>query len=69
MGDFNLTNIDWNARCTTINHTTADRQLLSTSQRAHLLQKVSSPTHHSNFTYLVLTSKYNTIANNDCVIF
>ena len=37
MGDFNLTKIDWNAKCTIINHTNADRQLLLTSQSTHLL--------------------------------
>ena len=63
MGDFNLTKIDWNAKCTIINHTNADRQLLLTSQRTHLLQQVSSPTHHTNLTDLVFIAKYNVITN------
>ena len=61
--DFNLTKIDWNAKCTIINHRNADRQLLLTSQRTHLLQQVSSPTHHTNLTDLVFISKYNVITN------
>ena len=63
MGDFNLTKIDWNAKCTIVNHTNADRQLLLTSQRTRLLQQVSSPTHHTNLTDLVFISKYNVITN------
>ena len=63
MGDFNLTTIDWNAKYTIINHTNADRQLFLTSQRTHLLQQVSSPTHHTNLIDLVLISKYNVITN------
>ena len=63
MGNFILTKIDRNAKCTIINHTYADRQLLSTSQRTHLLQQVSSPTHYANLTDLVFISKYKVITN------
>ena len=64
MGAFNLTKIDWNAKYIMINHINADRQLFLTSQRTHLLQQVSFPTHHTNLTDLVFTSKYNVITSN-----
>ena len=38
MGDFNLTKIDWSVPCPTPNHTTADVELLLSSQRSGFKQ-------------------------------
>ena len=63
MGDFNLTKIDWATQRPTLNHTTADYRLILASQRAHLTQLVSIPTHINNFTDLVFTSKEKILTN------
>ena len=61
MGDFNLTKIDWYSMRPTLNHTNADRQLILTSQRSHLIQTVLLPTHHTNITDLLFISIDNII--------
>ena len=63
MGDFNLTKIDWYSMRPTLNHTNADRQLILTSQRSHLIQTVLLPTHHTNITDLLFISIDNIITN------
>ena len=49
IGDLNLTKIDWATQRPTLNHTTADYRLILASQRAHLTQLVSIPTHTKQF--------------------
>ena len=63
MGDFNLTKIDWVTHRPTLNHTTADAQLILTSQRIHLIQKVLSPSRHNNITDLLFVSDNNLLTN------
>ena len=63
MGDFNFTKIDWATQRPTLNHTTADYRLVLASQRAHLTQLVSIPTHLNNFMDFVFTSKENIVTN------
>ena len=63
MGDFNLTKINWLTLSPTLNHTNSDSQLIISSQRSHLLQKVLSPTHHTNITDLLFISIDNILTN------
>jgi hypothetical protein len=56
MGDFNLTKIDWSVPCPTLNHTSADVELLLFSQRSGYKQVIASPTHDRNITDLVFMS-------------
>ena len=63
IGNFNLTKIDWATQRSTLNHTTAGYRLILASQRAHLTQQVSIPTHIKNFKDLVFKSKENIITN------
>ena len=63
MGDFNFTKIDWATQRLTLNHATADYHLILASQRAHLTQLVSIPTHINNFTDLVFASKENKLTS------
>ena len=63
VGDFNLTKINWPTLSPTLNHTNSDSQLIISSQRSHLLQKVLSPTHHINITDLLFISIDNILTN------
>ena len=63
MGDINLTKIEWVTHRPTLNYTTADAQLILTSQRIHLIQKVLSP-RHNNITDLLFVSDDNNLLTN-----